>query len=154
MSGFDYQISVSLDVYKAITARLETEGQSHNDVLRQLLNLDSLVERESVAGLSEMIVDVSGLGRRIAGLPLEGGFFSRGLWLPNGTKLRARYKGREFTATVQNDQWLSNSGKSENSPSAAASAITGNNVNGLRFWEAKLPGKTNWARLDLLIGKL
>lgn len=154
MSNQDYQISVSLDVYKALTARLEAEGQTHNDLLRQILNLDSLVESEGIGSLLDISVDISGLGRRIAGLPVEGGFFSRGLWLPNGTKLRARYKGREHTAKIEDDQWVSFSGKSINSPSAAASAITGNNVNGLRFWEANLPGKSTWVRLDFLVGKL
>lgn len=35
-------------------------------------------------------------------------------------------------------------GKPYDSPSAAAVAITGNAVNGWRFWECRLPGKSGW----------
>jgi hypothetical protein len=154
MPKLEYQISLSLDAYKALTARLEYEGQTYNDIVRELLGLDSILEHENAVALLDSSIDDSSFGRLISGLPVAGGFFSRGLWLPNGTSLRARHKGKEFTASIENDQWISNSGNSENSPSAAASAITGNNVNGLRFWEARLPSKTNWARLDLLVGKL
>jgi hypothetical protein len=39
-------------------------------------------------------------------------------------------------------------GKPAVNPSYAANIITGNNVNGWRFWEARLPGQSNWHRLD------
>lgn len=35
-------------------------------------------------------------------------------------------------------------GKPYDSPSAAAVAITGNAVNGWRFWECRLPGQSGW----------
>jgi hypothetical protein len=154
MVKFSYSLSVSLDVYKALTARLEHDGQTHDDVIRELLQLDSPIEQETPDAIDSVLADTfSKVGRQFAGLPVEGGFYSRGLWLPNGTTLRARYKGRLRSAKIANDQWVNAEGNIETSPSAAATAITGNNVNGLRFWEAKLPKSADWVRLDFLVGK-
>jgi hypothetical protein len=153
MVKLNYQLSVSLDVYKALTARIEHEGQTHDDVIRNLLELDSPVEREVPNTVASSFEGVGKMARAIAGLAVDGGFFSRGLWLPNETLLRARYKGRLVNAKIEADQWVSDGGKIETSPSAAASSITGNNVNGLRFWEAKLPDMHEWVRLDFLVDK-
>ena len=141
-----FDIQVSLEVYKQLTARLE-EGQTHDDVIRELLNLDSIVElenptRQPLETMNDAIVR-SMLGR-------GNGFVSRGLWLPNGTELRARYKQREFHASIVEESWLDENGNGQTSPSAAAAAITGTNVNGLRFWEAKRPTDSGWRRLDVL----
>ena len=139
-----YQISVGFDVYKALTARLEYDGQTHDDIIRDLLNLDSEVSPEAPETPIQKIADA--LERSFG----HEGFYSRGLLLPNGTKLRARYKQREYNAVISNGQWLHDDGTAHSSPSAAASAITENNVNGLRFWSARLPGETVWRRLDRL----
>lgn len=141
-----FNISISLEVYKQLTARLE-EGQSHDDVIRDLLNLDSIVELENPTNaalekMSDLIMKTQ--------LARGNGFLSRGLWLPNGTELRARYKQKEYRASIVNEQWIDDLGVPQTSPSAAASAITGTNVNGLRFWEAKRPSDKGWRRLDVL----
>lgn len=141
MAPLLYSLSVDLDVYKALTARLESDGQTHNDVLRDLLNLDSLTEPEAVNPYGA-VTDL--LGKALH----AGQYFSRGLALPNGTELRARYKGREYRAQIIGEHWVSADGEQHESPSAAAGHITGNNVNGLRFWEAKRPGDAGWRRLD------
>jgi hypothetical protein len=145
-----FDIKVTLPVFKALTARLE-EGMTHDDVLRDLLSIDSIIEPERdeiVAGLSKV---AEGFQEALHQQSGKGGFFSRGLWLPNGTRLRARYKQREFIAGITDNAWIDERGKRHTSPSAAATAITGTNVNGLRFWEAKRPGDGAWRRLDLLV---
>ena len=146
----EFSITVSMDVFKQLTARLE-QGQTHDDVIRDLLAMDSIVELEqvlhpSVAALKDQFDHMklqSVLGRD--------GFYSRGLWLPNGSLMKARYQQREFRAEIKNNCWFDENGNSHSSPSAAASAITGNNVNGLRFWEAKRPTDKGWVRLANLV---
>lgn len=141
------QIEVSLDVYKALTAQLQFEGHSYNDIIRDLLGLDSPLEPENT---SEIGSPTEGLLKGLAkGLGFDG-FCSRGLRLPNGTELRARYKQKLYRARISDGEWLDQNGSAQSSPSAAATAITGNNVNGLRFWEALKPGETVWRRLDTL----
>lgn len=145
-----YPIDVSLPVFKALTAKLE-EGMTHDDVLRDILSIDSIIEPETedpFAALTSFSESYKQVAHERSG---KGGFFSRGLWLPNGTRLRARYKHRQYLAGITDDTWIDERGKSHTSPSAAATAITKTNVNGLRFWEAKRPGDGAWRRLDLLV---
>jgi hypothetical protein len=144
MIKLSYQISVDLDVLKALTAKLETDGQTHNDVLREVLGLDSPVETE------ESDTALSALADTFANFSLPNHFHSRGLSLPDGTELRARYKGREYTSTIQGGKWIDYEGRQQVSPSAAAGKITSTVVNGLRFWEAKRPGDKGWRRLDVI----
>ena len=123
---------------------METNGQSHNDVLREILLLDSPSETEvSDAPLST-------LADTILKISFAGQFYSRGLALPDGTELRARYKGREYAAIIRDGKWTDHEGRQQISPSAAAGKITSTVVNGLRFWEAKRPGDKGWRRLDVI----
>lgn len=142
-----YNIAVDLDVFKTLTSMIEAEGQDHNAVLREILRLDSPVEAE-VESTIDRIND------RLAHFSAAtyDGFFSRGLLLPDGTVLKARYKGLEYSAAIQNRKWINADGREFGSPSAAASAITGTTVNGWRFWEAKRPGDRGWRRLDVIQG--
>jgi hypothetical protein len=147
--GLKFPINVSLAVFKALTARLH-EGQTHDDVIRDLLEIDSIAEPElpspfeGVGAIAEAIS--RGMHARV------GGFHSRGLWLPDGTQLRARYKQKLYSAEISGGQWIDDAGGEHPSPSAAASAITSTNVNGLRFWEAKRPTDNGWCRLEALAG--
>lgn len=138
------QIDISLDVFKALTALLEHEGQTHNDVIRDLLQLDSIEEPDPPESPLQQASDL--LGKPFGAK----GFYSRGLLLPEGTELRARYKQREFYARIVNERWIDEFEQHHTSPSAAATAVTGNSVNGWRFWEAKRPGDRGWRRLDVL----
>lgn len=145
-----HTVHVDLEVFKALTVRLEYEGQTHNDILRELLGLDSIIEETPpepaiVNALAALSKSADQFGR-----PAEHGFFSRGLFLPHGTKLRARYKGKQYLAAIQKDHWVDQTGQIQASPSAAATAITDTNVNGLRFWEALRPGDTTWRRLEFI----
>jgi hypothetical protein len=141
------QIEVSLDVYKALTDRLQHEKHTYGDVIRDLLELDSPQELQP----SEPSSGFSHVSEAIARAVGYVGFYSRGLQLPEGTSLRSRYKQKEYRARIIGDRWIDENKKAHSSPSAAASAITGNNVNGLRFWEALRPGDKVWRRLDTLV---
>ena len=147
--GQNFTIEVSLSVFKALTARLG-EGQTHDDVIRDLLEIDSISEPElpnAFEGVGAIAEAISrGMNARI------GGFHSRGLWLPDGTKLRARYKQQLHSAEISSGRWVDETGMDHPSPSAAASAITSTNVNGLRFWEAKRPMDNGWRRLEAFTG--
>lgn len=143
-----YAIDVDLDVFKALTARIEEEGQTHNDVLRDMLALDSVIEAELEGPLAAA---ADALSRNFN--THFGHFYSRGLLLPNGTELRARYKGNQHFARISDGKWFNADGGEFSSPSAAAGAITGTTVNGWRFWEAKRPGDRGWRRLDILNAK-
>ena len=144
------EINVDLEVFKALTERLEFEGQTHNDVIRSLLDLDSIAEESPPesslsTGIETMLGSIDAFSR-----PSQKGFYSRGLFLPEGTKLRAKYKGDLFFAKITDAEWSDDNGINHQSPSAAASAITGTNVNGLRFWEAKRPQDHTWRRLEFI----
>jgi hypothetical protein len=77
--------------------------------------------------------------------PLEGPPPSRGTvdvfallqasLLSVGDVLTVRYKGTEYRATVKSNGYLSLHGRDYPSPTAAAVAVTGGNVNGWRFWK-------------------
>jgi hypothetical protein len=142
-------IRVSLDVYKALTTKLAYEGHTYDDVLRELLGLDAISEPELVRPSTSLTRLAEALSSTALAVP-DNGFTSRGLWLPNGTKLRARYREVLHTAEIVDNIWKDERGNTFGSPSAAASAITGNNVNGLRFWDAKRPSDLVWRRLELI----
>jgi len=140
------QIEVSLEVFKALTARLSYDGQSYSDLIKDLLDEDSPLDYEDPAeGMHG--TDHSVFLKQSA----QGGFASRKLWLPHGTVLRARYRQKEYRARIDNNAWLDEAGNHYSSPSAAAHAITGNNVNGLRFWDAWRPNDRTWHRLEALV---
>ena len=138
------QIDIDFDVFKALTTRRINENHSYNDVLRELLELDSIQESDIPAHVLQSVSDA--LTRPLG----FDGFTSTGLHLPNGTQLRARYKHKEYCARIDGGAWIDQGGRHHSSASAAAAAITGTNVNGLRFWEAKRPSDVNWQRLELL----
>ena len=81
------------------------------------------------------------------------GRYAGGIWLgnahfPDGTQFRATYKGETYFAEVRAGKWFDQQGVQRTSPSEAASAITGNNVNGWKFWLVQLPGDPAWRKLD------
>jgi hypothetical protein len=125
-------IDIDFDVFKAITARRHDENTSENDVLRELLGLPAK--------------------RPQAPVPLVGNdrdWVTKGVRFPEGTELRAGYKGRIHNARVERGALVLD-GKKFDSPSAAAISITGNPVNGWTFWEARLPGQAGWKMIKTL----
>ncbi|HXP13090.1 MAG TPA: DUF2924 domain-containing protein [Stellaceae bacterium] len=140
-------IEIDFEVYKALTARRASEGDSLNDVLRRLLGFGqggAVIKRH---------FDFS-QGRVPAAAPASGqndknDWFYKGIRFPAGTDFRARYRGQLHHAKIEQGAMALN-GKRVQSPSDAAREITGNNVNGWRFWQCRLPGEAGWRRLDSL----
>lgn len=137
------QIEIDLDVYKALTLHLLSESESYNDVLRRLL---SIPENSLVTGsLEERIIPAK---LNILAKAPEPGVWMGKVFLPDGTQLRATYKGQTFRAIIRGETWIDEKGVPRKSPSDAAGAISGTNVNGWHFWYAKRPTDSDWHRLD------
>jgi hypothetical protein len=128
-----HTIEVDFDVFKQLTVRRETESVSHNDVIRDLLGL----------GQNKVTATKETTG------PSPADWVAKGIRFPAGTEFRASYKGQVRTGRVEGGA-LAVSGKSYDSPSAAAVAITGSPVNGWRFWECRLPGQSTWQLIESL----
>lgn len=125
------QIDIDFEVYKALTALRESETDTYSKVLRRLLRLP---DRE---------VRLGDLGRSV-----RLGVWFGNVHFPDGTRFRATYKGQTFTAKILGDRWVDQDGTPRNSPSEAAGAISGTNVNGWRFWFAQRPGEDDWHKLE------
>ena len=121
-------IDIDFEVFKELTVRRRMEAMTENEVIRELLGLARPVKQSP----STAKVDVNGVP-----------WISKGVAFPSGTEFRATYKGQQYTGVVTNGALVMN-GKRYSSPSAAAVAITGNPVNGWRFWECLQPGTAKW----------
>jgi hypothetical protein len=124
------QISIDFDVWKELTARRQSEQHSYNAVLRDLLGLEPVTSPTITAS------DVKDNGRVLGGR-----------YLPNGTKLRAKYKDSYYFAEIADGRLLGEGGRVFGSASAAARAVTNTNVNGLNFWEVCRPSDEDWSKL-------
>jgi Restriction Enzyme Adenine Methylase Associated/Protein of unknown function (DUF2924) len=128
-----HQIDVDFEVFKQLTVRRATEQVTYNDVIRELLGIKSstvatakVIDRESAED-----------------------WVSKGVRFPLGTEFRASYKGRIHTARVEGGA-LKLNGTKYDSPSAAAMSVTVSAVNGWRFWECRLPGRSGWQLIENL----
>lgn len=133
-----FTIEVDFDVYKAVFTRRSHESMTENDVLRDLLGLPPKQATDPVEPQSGSLESTS---------PTD--WVVKGTRFPASTEFRSTYKGRTYSGRVH-DGALVIDGKSFDSPSAAAVAITSNPVNGWRFWECRLPGKSTWQLIDSL----
>jgi hypothetical protein len=124
-------IEIDFDVFKEITLRRKTEDITPNDVLREVFGL----------GISQG----SDLPKSDGGNP----WVVKGVIFPQGTEFRAAHKGHIYFGKVEDGSLVIN-GQRFSSPSLAAVSITGNSVNGWRFWESKMPGQRNWQKIDNL----
>jgi hypothetical protein len=122
-------IPIDFEVFKALTARLESATDSYNGVLRRVLGL-------RVAPVSSGAQPTTG---RL--------WIVDGVSFTHGTEFRAKYKGKLHLAVVQDGALLLN-GVRYDTPSPAAMSITHSNVNGWRFWECRRPGQSGWSRMD------
>lgn len=123
-------IEIDFDVFKALTLKRESETMTYNDVIRKLLDLEQKKKGTQNKRASTAWV-------------------SKGVSFPIGTEFRVRYKGEMHFGEVDKDGLVVNGARSK-SPSDAAHLITGNNVNGWRFWECKFPGHSKWQKIDNL----
>jgi hypothetical protein len=122
-------IKVDLDVYKAIEMRRENISEDHNDILRRILELPDISEKWK--------------GHVKEGLSCSSGF------IPEGTKLRAKYKGKYYYAEVKGSAIVYN-GERFTSPSMAASRVVGKQRNGWTFWEYLNEDAKMWITIDAL----
>ncbi|HEX8238355.1 MAG TPA: hypothetical protein VF574_01290 [Allosphingosinicella sp.] len=140
------QIEIDFEVFKALTARLASETDTYNEVIRRLLSLPAT---EVTLRVGEF--DMPGQPAVLQGLLGQtGGVWFSNVFFPDGTMFRATYKGRTHRARIQNSQWIDELGIVRTSPSDAASAISNTNVNGWRFWFVRRPQDEDWARMDTL----
>jgi len=106
-------LSVSLDVYKKIEGDRRSFKESHDAILRRLLDLRPA---------------------HISVAPDKQGLWHKGVLFPEGIKLRRPYKGNLIEAVVR-DRRLWMNGKAFLTPASAAVEVTGHNVNAWRFWQ-------------------
>lgn len=158
------QIEIDFDVFKALTAMRQSEADSYNAVLRRLLSLPVAQGLGALSGFSKSDhgepTVLNALARNLpsanllppqnALLQALGGAWFSNTHFPEGTQFRATYKGRTYLAEIRDGQWVGQDGRVRNSPSEAAGAISGTNVNGWKFWHAKRPGEPGWTRIDEL----
>lgn len=138
-------IEIDFEVFKGLTAKLQSEADTYNDVIRRMLNLP---DAQVSANPGE--VDVPGLPAVATNPGQASGIWLSNVFFPNGTLFRATYKGRTHRAQVRNSQWVDELGQVRSSPSDAASAISKTNVNGWRFWFVRRPYDEDWQRMDAL----
>lgn len=121
-----HTIEVDFDVFKAITARRNSEEVTPNDVLRDLFGLEKKHREDATKKMNT--------GKD---------WVTKGVTFSDGSEFRANYKGRNYYAKVENGA-LVYDGRKFSSPSSAAISITENSVNGWIFWECKQPGNEYW----------
>jgi len=121
-------IDVDFEVYKALTNMRETEETTYNSVLRDLLRLGAPV---------------------LSSKKYLPSWTWKGVTLPSGTKLRAEYKGKVYTAEIVDGEWVQD-GKTYGSPSAAAYAVTHSGINGWAFWTVMRPTDPTYSTLGAL----
>ena len=130
--AWEYQsIPIDFEVFKKLTAELESPEDTFNEVLRRKYGLAARRERRFATnvGTRPWVVD--------------------GVTFPHGTEFRRKFKGREYSARVENGA-LVYDGRRYDTPSAAAMAITEVAANGWRFWNARRPGDADFKRIKYL----
>lgn len=123
-------IEIDLDIYKLIQAERKSFDETDNEILRRLLKLRP---------------------REVSDLEEGGLHIGYGVFLPNGTLLKRKYKGVLYEAPVKEGKiWVK--GKSFTSPSGAAVEVTGSAVNGWQFWAVQRPEEKTYPKLSALKG--
>jgi|SRR6267378_1516241 len=121
-------IQVSDEMAGALRVFTEGTGRSTDEVIRQ--GLQCLIEKAMMGGGPK-----KGLTPVVSG-DSKGLRTQEGVLLPNGLRLRKRYKGKLYEGSVKgNTIRLEGFEKEFYSPSVAGIEVTGYNVNGWRFWE-------------------
>ncbi len=125
------QIDISFQIWQRLTGLLESERDTFDNVIARLI-ADRMAQSRAVSivrrGAGELAV--------------------KGATLPNGTMLRATFKGKTYFAEIIEGLWFDReTGERRNSPSQAAIAITGGVTNGWRFWQVRRPDDAEWLAL-------
>ena len=134
-------IEIDFDVFKKLTVMRETEAVTYNDVLRRVLHLGV----PSKAPTDQVPPEDKRLSE------LQGAWVTKNVPFPHGTEFRATHKGRIHYGKVEGGALVVD-GKSYDSPSAAAVAITGTSVNGWVFWECRKSRDDVWRTMKAFRG--
>jgi len=126
-----YNLEVDFEVFKELTYQRQSEGEDCNDVIRRLLKL----------GLSSKSRDSTVAGAK--------SWSSEGVNFPHGTEFRGTYKGKSYSARIQDGELLVE-GKSARGLSHAVKVATGTGRNGWLFWQCKRPGDPAFRLVDQL----
>ncbi len=118
------QIEIDFEVFKELTFKRKSAEMTENDVIRELLGLPMAATNGK------------------ADIP-KAPWAWKGVILPHGTEMRMNYNGREYRAEIS-EAAIKFDGQTFISPTAAAVAVTNNQVNGWNYWDCKLPGSTKW----------
>jgi hypothetical protein len=137
------QIEIDFEVFKELTIRRANENVSYNDVLREVLAIDASAAKACPVGSA---------GTQAPSLTpnIGGGYAFRGGFLPNGSKLKALFKNRIYTAEIIDGKWVGEDGVNHATPTAACTHITGTATSYGRFWSVKRPSDIEWVRLSSL----
>ena len=125
-------IEIDFQAYKELTLLRESEDTTYNDVIRDLLHLQPT---------NDNAISIQSNGKY--------DWVTKSVRFPHGTPFRMRFKGKSYSAIV-NDGSLELNGKPFNSPSAAANYITKKGVNGWIYWECKLSESSPWVIISSL----
>jgi hypothetical protein len=167
-------IEIDIEVYRKIESARQTFEETHNDILKRLLGLTPSIKlpiqqgqmsmsekREDynieVSNRKDLIDEIrsyqqKSMKSRLTDLVRYGhkDWICEGARLPEGSKLRKWYRGKQHDAVIINGSILLN-GKQYHAPSAAAMAVTdGTPVNGWLFWEYFDEGEIAWKKLNEL----
>ena len=129
------QIDIDFDVFKELTNRRPAEQVTYNDVIRELLKLPKAAKSAKVSGNGGKPWTVSDTT------------------FPAGSEFTADHKGKTYSGVVKDGKLELSDGNKFTTPSAAATHVTGSNVNGWRFWKCKIPGATQFVLIERLRGK-
>jgi len=136
-------IDIDIDVHKAIEAERRDFTETDNSVLRRLLGIED-----------DDLASVSAKEKRA----WCGKGHSAGLWLPHGTDLRLRYNTTNLEGVVDDGALVFN-GERFSSPSGVRQLCRTRkgevpHLNGKTIIDARLPGSSEWVRLDALEERL
>ena len=139
-------IKVSQDLYVALDRLRDPQDKRISDLLWRLVE-ERGVKRTEPTSLERGWWYTGDAGE---------GLSASDTTIPNDAKLRARYRGKYFHATVEGGKIAMDTERYD-SPSAAGRAVLAKsrvagaaaNVNGWRFWEMEYPAASGrWRRLD------
>jgi hypothetical protein len=137
---------ISFENWKALTALLTDENDTYDNVISRLLPKKTLFALASTS-----IKPAIGYASTTNDTDNSGGAYYKNVFLPNGTDIRADYKGETYFSKISDRKWIDcKTGEERTSPSQAAYSITGSGVNGWLFWLVKRPQDSQWISLDSL----
>lgn len=132
-------IEIDFDVFKTLTSHRTSEAVSYNDVIRELLSLG----KSNPSAISQQATKSNPSRQN------QPNWSWKGVCLPVGTDIRARYKGKHYYGGVE-AAGLKVGENVFGSPSAAAMSITHVNINGWTFWECRISGESDWKSMQSL----